>query len=62
MSIIIAALKVMSNEMSKVLKQRWKGFLSNLTKIINRAETSIENETNISKIALLKGNIEFFYF
>ena len=38
--------------MLKLLKQRQKGFLSNLTKTINRAEVSIEDETNISEIAL----------
>ena len=41
MSIISDASKVVSDEMLKVLKQRQKGFLSNLTKTINRAEVSI---------------------
>ena len=48
--------------MLKVLKQRRKGFLSNLTKTINRAEMSIENKTNISEIALLRENAEFSIF
>ena len=51
MSIISDASKVVSDEMLKVLKQRRKGFLSNLTKTINRAEMLIENEANISEIA-----------
>ena len=63
MSIIISdASKVVSDEMLKVLKQRRKGFLSNLTKTINRAEMSIENETNISEIALLREKVEFSIF
>ena len=48
--------------MLKLLKQRQKGFLSNLTKTINRAEVSIENETNISEIALWRENAEFSIF
>ena len=48
--------------MLKVLKQRRKGFLSNLTKTINRVEMSIENKTNISEIALLRENAEFSIF
>ena len=51
MSIISDASKVVSDEILKVLKQRRKGFLSNLTKTINKAEMSIENEANISEIA-----------
>ena len=62
MSIISDASKVVSDEMLKVLKQRRKDFLSNLTKTINRAEMSIENETNISEIALLRENVEFPIF
>ena len=62
MSIISDASKVVSDEMLKVLKQRRKGFLSNLTKTINRAEMSIENGTNISEIALLRENVEFSIF
>ena len=48
--------------MLKVQKQRRKGFLSNLTKTINRAEMPIENERNISEIALLRENVEFSIF
>ena len=48
--------------MLKVLKQKRKGFLSNLTKTINRAKMSIENETKISEIALLRENVEFSIF
>ena len=48
--------------MLKVLKQRRKGFLSNLTKTIKRAEMSIENKTNISEITLLRENVEFSIF
>ena len=48
--------------MLKVLKQSRKGFLSNLTKTINRAEMSIENETNISEIALLRETVELSIF
>ena len=44
------------------LKQMRKDFHSKLTKTINRAEMSIENETNISKIALLRENVEFSIF
>ena len=62
MSIISDASKVVSDEMLKVLKQRRKSFLSNLTKTINRAEMSIENEMNISEIALLRENVEFSIF
>ena len=62
MSIISYALKVVSDEMLKVLKQSRKGFLSNLTKTINRAEMSIENETNISEIALLREKVELSIF
>ena len=62
MSIISYALKVVSDEMLKVLKQSRKGFLSNLTKTINRAEMSIENETNISEIALLRETVELSIF
>ena len=60
MSIISDVSKVVSDEMLKVLMQRRKGFLSNLT--INRAEMSIENETNISETALLRQNVEFSVF
>ena len=52
----------MSDEILKVLKQRRKGFLSNLTKTINTAAMSIENETNISEIALLGEKVEFSIF
>ena len=62
MSIISYALKDVSDEMLKVLKQSRKGFLSNLTKTINRAEMSIENETNISEIALLRETVELSIF
>ena len=62
MPIISDASKVVSDEMLNVLKQRRKGFLSNLTKTINRAEMSIENKTNISEIALLRENVEFSIF
>ena len=62
MLIISDASKVVSDEMLKVLKQRPKGFLSNLTKTINREEMSIKNETNISEIALLRENVEFSIF
>ena len=62
MSIISDASKVVSDEMLKVLKQRQKGFLSNLTKTINRVEMSIKNETNIGDIALLRENVEFSIF
>ena len=62
MSIISYALKVVSDEMLKVLKQSRKGFLSNLTKTINRAEMSIKNETNISEIALLREKVELSIF
>ena len=68
MSILSDASKVVSDEMLKVLKQRQKGFLSNLTKLlqlnktINRAEMSIENETNTSEIASLRENVEFSIF
>ena len=62
MSTISDASKVVSDKMLKVLKQRGKGFLSNLTKTINRAEILIENETNISEIALLRENVEFSIF
>ena len=62
MSIISYALKVVSDEMLKVLKQSRKGFLSNLTKTINRAEMSIENETNISEIALLRETVQLSIF
>ena len=48
--------------MLKLLKQRQKGFLSNLTKTINRAEVSIEDETNISEIALWREDVEFSIF
>ena len=60
--IISDASKVVSDEMLKVLKQRQKGFPSNVTKTINRAEMSIENQTNISEIALLRENVEFSIF
>ena len=53
------ASKIVSDKILNVLKQRRKGFLSSLTKIINRPEMSIENETNISEIALLRENVEF---
>ena len=62
MLIISDASKVVSDEMSKVLRQSGKCFLSNLTKTINKAEMTIENETNISKIVLLRENIEFSIF
>ena len=62
MSIISDASKVVSDEMLKVLKQRRKGFLSNLTKTINRAEMLIENEANISEIAWLRENVELSIF
>ena len=62
MSIKSDVSKVVSDEMLKVQKQRWKGFLSNLTKTINRAEMPIENERNISEIALLRENVEFSIF
>ena len=62
MSTISDASKVVSDKILKVLKQRRKGFLSNLTKTINRAEILIENETNISEIALLRENVEFSIF
>ena len=52
----------MSDEILKVLKQRRKGFLSNLTRTINRAAMSIENEMNISEIALLREKVEFSIF
>ena len=61
-SIISDASKVVSDEILKVLKQRRKGFLSNLTKTINRAAMSIENETNISEIAWLREKVEFSIF
>ena len=53
MSILSDASKVVSDKMLKILAQRRKGILSNLTKTVNRAEMSIENETNISEIVLL---------
>ena len=62
MSIISDASKVASDEILKVLKQRRKRFLSNLTKTINRAEISIENETKISEIALSRETGEFSFF
>ena len=62
MSIISDASKVVSDEILKVLKQRRKGFLSNLTKTINKAEMSIENEANISEIAWLRENVELSIF
>ena len=62
MSIISDASKVASDEILKVLKQRRKRFLSNLTKTINRAEISIENETKISEIVLLRETGEFSFF
>ena len=62
MSVISDASKVVSDEMLKVLKQRQKRFLSNFTKAINGAEMSIKNETNVSKIALLRKNEEFSIF
>ena len=52
----------MSDEMLKALKKRRKGFLSNLTKTINTAEMSIENETNISENSLLRKKGDFFIF
>ena len=51
----------MPDEMLKVIMPRQKGFLSNLTKTINRAEMSIENENNISEVALLRENVEFSF-
>ena len=62
MLIISDASKVVSDQMLRILKQRRKGFLSSLTKTINTAEISIENERNISKIALLRENVEFSVF
>ena len=62
MLIISDASKVVSDEMSKVLRQSGKCFLSSLTKTINKAEMTIENETNISKIVSLRENIEFSIF
>ena len=62
MLIISDASKVVSDQMLRILKQRRKGFHSSLTKTINTAEISIENERNISKIALLRENVEFSVF
>ena len=62
MSIISDASKVVSDKMLKILTQRRKGIISNLTKTVNRAEMSIENETNISEIVLLRENVEFSIF
>ena len=62
MSIISDASKVVSDKMLKILRQRRKDFLWNVTKTINIVEMSIENETNISQIALLRKNIEFSIF
>ena len=62
MSILSDASKVVSDKMLKILAQRRKGILSNLTKTVNRAEMSIENETNISEIVLLRENVEFSIF
>ena len=62
MLIISGASKAVSDEFLKVLKKRRKKFLSNLTKTINRAEMSIENETNICEIALLREKVEFSIF
>ena len=62
MLIISGASKAVSDEFLKVLKKRRKKFLSNLTKTINRAKMSIENETNICEIALLRKKIEFSIF
>ena len=62
MLIISDASKVVSDQMLRILKQRRKGFLSSLSKTINTAEISIENERNISKIALLRENVEFSVF
>ena len=59
MSIISDASKVVSDEMLKVIKQGRTSFLSNITKTINTAEMSPQNETNISEIALLRVNVEF---
>ena len=62
MLIISGASKAVSDEFLKVLKKRRKKFLSNLSKTINRAKMSIENEGNICEIALLREKIEFSIF
>ena len=62
MSVLSEISQVVSDEMLKALKQRRKGFLSNLTKTINRAEMLITTESDINEIAVLKENVEFALF
>ena len=56
---IIDAQEIVSEEMLKVFKQRRKRFLSNLTKAINRAKVSLEQNSEVNEIAVLKENVEF---
>ena len=42
----------------KVFKQRQKGFLTNLTKVINTAEISLGENPEINVTAVLKKNVE----
>ena len=51
---IIDASEIASEEMLKVFKQRRKRVLSNITKVINRAEISIEQNLVVNEIAILK--------
>ena len=62
MSIINHASEIVFQEMLKVFKQRRKGFLSNLTKVINLGEISLEQNPEVNEIAVLKENVEFAIF
>ena len=51
---IIDASEIASEEMLKVFKQRRKRVLSTITKVINRAEISLEQNLVVNEIAILK--------
>lgn len=55
MSILISdALEIVSEEMLKVLKKRWKHFLLSLTKATNRVEMSLTQTPGETETAVLK--------
>lgn len=56
MWIISNAREIASEEMLKML------FLSNLTKLINTVEISIEQNPEVNEIAVLKENVKFAIF
>ena len=55
MSILISdALEIVSEEMLKILKQRWKDLLLSLTKATNRVEMSLTQNPGETETAVLK--------